>query len=198
MTLPPQINSWICSRVCELTSLCFVLLELLVDGGDGVQQHFDLLHTAEKKPSVTHCITTHHFCIIISCSFKLTSCPQGASQLAASKCRSEGLQAEIYSWRLVLYVRWAPESRRSAQKHYVRTKQRKITNILKTVERNEAQLDDCTIINRQPQTLMICMVILEVFKVSTWPKILNSSVSESHKTTKHFSYSPTQLLSLTF
>lgn len=158
MTLPPQINSWICSRVCELTSLCFVLLELLVDGGDGIQQHFDLLHTAEKKPSVTQCITTHHFCIIISCSFKLTSCPQGASQLAASKCRSEGLQAEIYFWRLVLYVRWAPESRRSAQKHYVRTKQRKITNILKTVERNEAQWADCTVINRQPQTLMISYV----------------------------------------
>lgn len=31
----------------SLTSFCFVLLELLVDGGDGVQQHFDFLHTAE-------------------------------------------------------------------------------------------------------------------------------------------------------
>lgn len=37
----------------ELTSLSFVLLELLVDGCDGVQQHFDFLHTAETL-SVTH------------------------------------------------------------------------------------------------------------------------------------------------
>lgn len=32
-----------------LTSLCLVLLELLVDGGDGVQQHLDLLHAAETR-----------------------------------------------------------------------------------------------------------------------------------------------------
>lgn len=39
------------TRSC-LTSLCFVLLELLVDGGDGVQQDFDLLN-ARKTNSVS-------------------------------------------------------------------------------------------------------------------------------------------------
>lgn len=101
------------TNVCvELTSLCFVLLELLVDGCDGVQQHFDFLHTAEThSASHTDSFITHMIKRFSACK-QLTSCPQGVSPLVASSPRSAGLLGGTCSWCLALFVQWAPKNQR--------------------------------------------------------------------------------------